>query len=364
MTKPKNKRIMRNFKINEISAVDKPAQEGAVASIMKRNEEIQKRSALTNAVEGHAHTLTIYSDGAYRTVGHTSYAEGTNNSGGHYHPWIMNENGEIIIGVADGHTHIIDVMSKADDLGGPAGNPPNKEKKAGAPSAIAGDTIEKQKENLSMTEEQIRELKEQLAKAKAVLAMSAETRGYYNELSEPAKDAFMAKSVSEQNAEAAAAIAKAANMKEVVYKSSTGVEYTKADDARLVQLAKDNDELMKGIREERAKALEAEIAKQASELEHLPGSQEARVALLKSVQAIEDEKVREEALRALKSKNADSEPAFKMAGVVAKTNGDSSGADLDKKAKEYAKANNVSFAKAMDAILRTPEGRALYSKSV
>lgn len=363
MTKPKKKRIMRNFRINEISAVDKPAQEGAVASIMKRNEEIQKGSALTNAVNGHAHTLTIYSDGGYRTVGHTSYVEGTNNSKGHYHPWIMNENGEIIIGVADGHTHTIDIMSKAEDLGGPAGSLPNKEE-AGAPSAIAGDTIEKQKENLSMTEEQIRELKEQLAKAKAVLAMSAETRGYYNELSEPAKDAFMAKSVGEQNAEAAAAIAKAANMKEVVYKSSTGVEYTKADDVRLVQLAKDNDELMKGIREERAKALEAEIAKQANELEHLPGSQEARVALLKSVQAIEDEKVREEALRALKSKNAGSEPAFNMAGVVAKTNGDSSGSDLDKMAKEYAKSNNVSFAKAMDAILRTPEGRALYSKSV
>jgi hypothetical protein len=39
MGEPKRRRVMRAFKLGEISAVDNPAQQGAVATIMKRDEE-------------------------------------------------------------------------------------------------------------------------------------------------------------------------------------------------------------------------------------------------------------------------------------------------------------------------------------
>jgi hypothetical protein len=139
------------------------------------------------------------------------------------------------------------------------------------------------------------------------------------------------------------------------------VEYTKADDARLIQLAKDNDVLMKGIREAEAKAAEVELAKRAEKLVHLPGSEKAKVELLKSVEGIADEAVRAEVLAALKSKTEGLAPAFEMAGVVAKS---ASGETLDDLAKSYASKNNVSLAKAMDAVLKTSHGAKLYAESL
>lgn len=283
------RRIMRRFKINEISAVDTPAQEGALATILKRSD--------ANGIEGDAGT-------------------------------------------------------------------PLAKDTAGNVSAIAEDHSVKIKEKINMSEDKLRELEAQLAKANALLAMTADTRGYYEGLKPKAQEAFLAKSAAEQTAEAEAAIAKAADLNTVVYTSEDGTAYTKADDARIVRLAMDNDKLMKGIREAEAKAAEAELAKRAEELANIPGSEAAKVALLKSVEGIDDEALRTEVLAALKSKSEAFQPAFEMSGVVANTASSEAGTALDQLAKDYAKKNGVTFAKAMSAVLDTPAGQNLYKDSI
>ncbi len=123
----RRRRIMRSLKIEEISGVDVPAQEGAKALIMKRHagdpdgaDAFDKQSALTSPEDGHSHllSLNIGPDGVELNSGFTDNAEG------HRHPWVRMTGGEIVIGTArrmiDGriegepHIHRVAFMSKGD----------------------------------------------------------------------------------------------------------------------------------------------------------------------------------------------------------------------------------------------------------
>ena len=85
------KNVIRSLKINEISGVDNPAQEGARVSIMKRNEPQQKSlfgpsgdvqkyygdlaDLLTSETDGHQHGINVERrDNG--TSFHVSYAKG------------------------------------------------------------------------------------------------------------------------------------------------------------------------------------------------------------------------------------------------------------------------------------------------
>ncbi len=114
--KRSTQRIMRHFKIEEISAVDTPAQENARAVIMKRDDgsnpqtdgTVEKRAWLTTDVDGHAHLVDDRNyDGVERDGGDTSWSVSSSaeEGQGHSHPWIANVDGSITIGASDGHTH-------------------------------------------------------------------------------------------------------------------------------------------------------------------------------------------------------------------------------------------------------------------
>lgn len=279
------RRIMREFSINEISAVDNPAQEGAKAVLLKRDD--------TTSVGGESCQLS---------------------------------------------------GQKADDT-------------STQPTTVIKET--------KMTDEvtkKMEALTASLAKAQEIISMPADVRKHYDGLTAKKQDAFLAKSADERKAEAEAAIAKAADLATVVYTDANGVEYTKADDARLVTLAKNNDKLMEGIRQKEAEAKDAELAKRAAELEHIPGDEAVRVALLKSIEAIADEEVRNRAFEALKAKSDAAAPAFKPVGVAGNpVNKSDSIATLDALAKAYAAEKGVTYAKAYDAVLKTAEGAKLYA---
>lgn len=109
------KRIMRAFKINEISAVDKPAQAGARAMLMKRDDTkvedeslIAKGAMLTSSIEGHSHLIYCLEDSG----GSTSYSQMIGEPHGHTHPYVITNEGKVIIGEAEGHTHEIVAFGK------------------------------------------------------------------------------------------------------------------------------------------------------------------------------------------------------------------------------------------------------------
>jgi len=379
---------MRALKIQEISAVDRPAQPGAIATIMKRDEgekSFDKQSALTTDHHGHSHLIRLNDgvDGLEMVSGETSW------NSDHTHPWVRGNGGEIIIGVATGsdgiaHTHDIGALSKAKDEDDDAevdGDELEPGKKAKSKSKQV-------KEKNSMTDKTSKsELEVAVARAEKaeadmeflllLNALSSTHKAHYDamdaELEDDSRKEFVAKSEDEREAivkkaaddAEAERVAKAAGQQEV-YKAADGSVFTALDDPRMVAMAKRNDDLEAKLAKADKVVEDAEYSKRAEELAHIPGSEEVRIAMLKSIDKIEDEAIREEALKSLKAKDAGLADAYKMAGVQAASNptGDKSAVDkLDEMAKKHAEDHKVGFAKAYDAIIQTAEGRALYAAS-
>jgi len=103
-----------DWRMDEISPVDMPAQVPAVETIIKRQggledgdeepetQEYTKRMLLTTIVRAHQHTIddTYGGDG-----GVTSYDKGEGEDRGHSHTWIRNTSGTRTIAMTGGHVH-------------------------------------------------------------------------------------------------------------------------------------------------------------------------------------------------------------------------------------------------------------------
>lgn len=100
------KKRLNKLKMVELSAVDKPAQEHALAVIMKRDVTIQKdmkKAVLTLPDDtGHSHIIWLDSN-----ISESSYSVASGEEYGHSHP-IQIIDGEVRIGESAGHTHLID----------------------------------------------------------------------------------------------------------------------------------------------------------------------------------------------------------------------------------------------------------------
>ncbi len=366
----RKRRIMRAFKINEISAVDSPAQEGARAVIMKRGDEdrehdLEKRVWLTTDVDGHAHLVDDRDyDGAERDGGDTSWSVSNSDeeNRGHSHPWIQDIDGSVTIGASEGHTHeVLETTIKMEDS---------------MPKAVDNtkDGKDEGAEALKAATDRNVELETELAEAKARAEMTDAEKAHLEtldpQLDDDARKAFLA-AKSGERAEIVAKAAKAAeDAKGVAYTADDGTEYTKADDPRLVSQAKRNDELARDLGKAKKRHEEQDLRKRAEEdLKHLPGAVEIRMALLKAAESIEDDDERKAALEALKAQSEQLGKAFKTLGsrqaggeIPVGESADSPQGQLDELAKRYAKDNEVSEAAGYDAILQTKEGADLYGQ--
>lgn len=126
------RKIMRAFKIDELSAVDRPAQEGAQMVLMKRKHPVKdddkkkpgkddkkpgkddkdddkkKKPAFMTKLalltddhpDGHSHLIL----GSGDIAGFTSFG-GASNENGHQHPWVKMLSGDVLIGASHGHEH-------------------------------------------------------------------------------------------------------------------------------------------------------------------------------------------------------------------------------------------------------------------
>lgn len=154
----------------------------------------------------------------------------------------------------------------------------------------------------------------------------------------------------------------------IIYKADDGTTFTKADDPRLVAMAKRNDEMARTNAKLKNKADDAEVEKRANELiPYLGGDDAGRVALLKSVEAIEDDEVRKSALQSLKTANTHASTAFTRIGTsdIGKSSEALSAEDeLDQMAEEIAKRDNINHTVAYGKALTTDRGRKLYAQTV
>lgn len=140
------KTIMRSLTIKELSGVDRPAQVGAKALIMKRADSsktvkkledmtpeaiaaLVKRgmAVLTTATDGHTHLVMREDYEGNKVVSGTTTWQDE-----HTHPWIEFDDGTVLIGEVAGHNHEADKESKLagnlDDDDDDSKNPKHKKK--------------------------------------------------------------------------------------------------------------------------------------------------------------------------------------------------------------------------------------------
>ena len=122
--------------------------------------------------------------------------------------------------------------------------------------------LEKAQAKLAEVSKKLEEADAARAEAVAKAGMSDAEKAHCSGMDENAKKAFMAMSPEDRKK----AMVKAADADPVVYKSeSTGEEFRKSDDPRLVKLAKQADESEKLAKSEARKREDAELAKRADD---------------------------------------------------------------------------------------------------
>lgn len=372
MTK-KQRRVMKEFVIHEISLVDNPAQPDARVAVIKRadDELVEKnRRALTTMTAGHAHSITLMTGDADLKAGQTSWVDDGNGQG-HTHDWVMDDAGNIILADAHGHTHGLAVLVKSDDLpeagelasllsegvAEPSRDPDNS-------NPEAGDGVTKDQ---NMTDQEKAELEQKLADLQksndrnaAIVALSPEQRAHFNGLSGDEAEAFLAKSSEERDA----VIKNAANSNPVIFKSADGTEYRQDDDPRLVQMAKDRDADRAETARLNAVAKQADLEKRAGDvLKNMGGEITTKAALLGAVDGIKDEALRGKVTEMLTAHDAGLGKAFERVGTTEGAPEGSTPADeLDDLAKAYASEHKVDFTEAYTQVLNTAKGQELYKR--
>ncbi len=300
------KKILDKIRIDEISAVDIPAQEGARMAIMKRGapgdkgsgggQDFSKGAALTTSEDGHAHLIREKDfDGVVVNAGETSYQTSGGAESGHSHPWIRLEDGSLVIGESDGHTHqIAAIAAKRSNQGEPD---MSKSVEKQLEEALA--EIEKMKGDATTA---LAKADDDLAKARhdrIKAGMSASERKRFDGLSDDDKKTFLAGNKKKRGEE----MAKWSESDPVIYKAENGTEY-RASQREIAEIVKSADADRAETRLAKAEAADAKIEKRISvEFPAFPNAAAAG-ALLKAAEGIKDDTLRKDAETLLKTSNA------------------------------------------------------------
>ena len=351
--KKRTYRRFKSFRIDEISGVDRPAQEGAKMILMKRaadddsTEELAKRVRLTSSDVGHAHIIlddTI--DG-----GDTSWEVSEGAEFSHKHGWMRRDDGSIVIGQSEGHSHSLvstTKRQKPSDLK-PTGEDMSK-------------TVAELEAELATAKAANDATKAEGATYKAIAELTDAEKAHYVSLDVPAKAEFLGKS-AEQRAGVVSDIAKnAADANPVVYTTDDGQKIRKSDGELAIAMSKKLDEEVRLRKAATHKAETAAFQKTADDdLGHMTGTDVVKVALLRAVASMPEEH-REGATAMLKSNDLALSSAFAMGGTREAPAGGSPAAEMEALAQKYASERKVDIEKARLAVLDTAEGDAIYAK--
>jgi hypothetical protein len=213
----------------------------------------------------------------------------------------------------------------------------------------------------SDADQKIADLEKRLEAATAMAALTDVEKAYMADLDEAGQEAFLKADAASRKADVARAKELAKAKDPVVFTAADGTEFRKSDDVRLVQMAKDRDADRAIAKSEREAREDMEFEKRAgADLQHMPGETVAKVALLRAVGTIEDAEVRKAVEESLKAQNAEMAKAFTRVGATGEGKTDPEN-KIDALAKAKAKADGISFEKAYDEVIETPEGRELYA---
>lgn len=376
------RQIIKDMTVSEVSSVDRPAQKGARAVIMKRDTgsgDLEKRACMTTVADGHLHTLWDDRGNGELNAGETDYVEG------HSHSWVRDASGNIIIGMARGHTHELGTIGKGDasmkitnraeltaaisKAQGEGDNVTVSTVTAihkAAADLKAEDALPKEGPLAKADDSRVSTLETELAKMKSVAELTPAQKARYDMLkTEDEKKAFLAKSSAERDTE----IEKAAGEDPVVYTTLDGIDIRKSAGDAVVNALKSADSARREVAVEKAQRVNLELEKRAEkDLGKLGGTMAGKKALLKALDGIEDEEVRKSALEVINSANeiAAKGNIFEKrgSGAPAPIEKGSAETQLEKLAQDRAKEKSISFEKAYDEVLDTEAGQKLYAEVI
>lgn len=372
-----DKKVLKEFEIDEISVVDNPAQPMARIALMKRQEQpIEKnRRGITTMSAGHAHSFVLLTGEGEIKAGTTSYSIDAATGVSHTHDFVVDDAGNVIFADSAGHNHGVAVLVKNEDtdlveLVEKVGDYEDEDEDS---NNKAEKTIGDKEPN--MTDQQHQAAEEQVAKAdydaaiaraeraEAIAGLSKADRKTFDELDDDGKEEFM-RGDSDKREKMAKALTDA---DPVVHTDLDGNEYRKSAGEALVRLARQNDELRKSQAAAEAIAKKADLERRGGEtFGNLPGETVVKGALLGAIEGIKDETLRGQVLDAVRSHDAGLGKAFERVGTAegGSSGGGSPSAQLDELAKAYADKKGIPFGKAYNEVLDSPEGRALYTQHV
>lgn len=204
-------------------------------------------------------------------------------------------------------------------------------------------TLEELSTKFTSLEGTLAETTKRAERAEGIAKFTAEERQHFDKLNVADQDAFLNGDVEFRKAKIEAA------KPAPVQKTAIEIEVEK--------LREENRTAMDRINKAELKAELAEYSKRArTELANLPGTDEEKGAMLRSVEKIDDPKVREVALKALKAGDAAQAALGKNSGILGGEVANGAYEKIEKVVSDIRKAENVSEAKAWQlALERQPD---------
>lgn len=195
----------------------------------------------------------------------------------------------------------------------------------------------------------------ELAKLRALAAMTDVQKAHHAKLDEQGQAEFEAFSAEERDA-----VVKALAVEDETFVAEDGTTVAKSKvGAELYAVMKNQNAQIAKLRDE---ADMTRLVKQAeSELKHLPGEAVAKAKVLKSIERMPQ--AERDALTAmLKSGDAACAPGFKPVAAAGDGSGDGTAmGKIMQKSRAIADEKGITMAKAQEQFLNTPEGKELYA---
>lgn len=386
------RRIMRAFKLHEISCVDRPAQEGARMTIMKRAQPVVAATAIAKYV-------APMMDSAMKP-GARTFEEVYRASEEQRRQWAANEKlwplfsalEESLRSIAadgtvasEGKTtrirESVDAFMEAVKRELPEVQQELAKLLTENPATAgffnagkrAGDHVQRKENTMPDDVKKVADLEASVTKlttdltamtkraetAELIGKMSDAEKAHYSKMSDKDKEEWAKLSDEEKKKRMDAA--KSAD--DVVYKAADGTEFRKSDDPRLVTMAKRADESEKVAKAEREARETAEFTKRAeTEAGNLPGDATLKGRVLKHL-ASADKDVREAGEAMLKAGDKAIAKAFDRIGKTGgKPEEGSAQAQLDALIAKHAADNKVTVEVATAAVMKSADGNRLYQE--
>ncbi len=390
--------VLAKFKSGEYTGVSiaglgtrEPVGKGYPRRGKPDRKRMRKSSVLTSVTDGHQHTICL-DDPADCWTSHltTSCQTSEGATEEHSHAWVYDQaTGAITIALDSGHAHTVDAVVPADviadanaddDDGSPTSEPEPPHHgptvvtvslRSGSNSPPQGDvpTVKiETKESAAMATEQetkIAELEKRNARLEKMSTMTDAQRAHLGKLSGADADAYIGKSSHERDV----VLADIEKANEIVYTSTVdGAVYRKNDDRRLIEMAKRADASDAARKQSDIEKREAEFSKRGNEtLTAFPEGvkKDLRGRIMKALNTeFSDPKEYEEAVTAMKGMNHALKSQGSALGVtpVGDPSSQTPSAQLAALTKRAMEDKKLGEAAAMDAVLNTPEGQALYAQ--